>query len=483
MRFNLPMIFSLMGIVSIINGLFMALCIPVALFYEEPLIVAFGISSALAIGAGFFLRQRNRGARKELTKRDGYLIVTLSWLTMIVFGAAPYLISGAIPNVTNAFFEAVSGYTTTGATILTDIESMPKSLLLWRSLTQWIGGMGIIVLAVAILPILGIGGMGLFVAEAPGVSTDKMHPRIAGTARRLWFIYVFLTATEAVLLWLGDMPVFDAINHAMTTVAIGGFSTSDTSFVETSPYIQYVVMAFMVIAGVNFNLLFLGFRGRFRAAFRNEEFRYYLLALLFFVTLTTIVVMTMSPNPVEQTFRDASFQAVSIITTTGYSSADYTAWTPFLTTIFLLMMFSGGSSGSTAGGIKIVRHVILIKNSLLELKRQLNPSAILPLRFSGKAVADKITSNVLAFFVAYITIFAIGFIIMTALGMDVDSAMGSVAATIGNVGPGIGSVGPAETYAEVPWAGKWVLSFFMLLGRLELFTILVILTPHFWRRI
>jgi len=462
----------------------MLLCLPVSLFYEHSawgaVLSAAGVSFLVG-GATWLLTRRQEN--KELRSKDGYLVVTLGWLLMSFFGSLPYVFSGAIPTYPDAFFEAISGYTTTGATILTDIEALPKDILFWRSLTQWIGGMGIIVLAVAILPILGIGGMQLFVAEAPGVTPDKLKPRIRDTAKRLWIIYIGLTLLETVLLMFGGMDLYDAINHGLTTMATGGFSPKNASIAfYDSAYLQYVMIIFMFLAGTSFSLTYFAYKGAFDKVWQNEEFRYYLFSVLIIILITTIGIYLVSDVGLEQSFRDAAFQVVSVISTTGYITADYTSWAPLLTVIFFLLMFIGGSAGSTAGGVKIVRHVVLLKNSILEMKRQVHPSAIIPVRMNGKAVTQDITFNVLAFFIIYITIFATGSMLMASIGVDFMTAIGAVATSLGNIGPGLGTVGPVDNFAGIPDAGKWLLSFLMLLGRLELFTVLILLTPYFWNR-
>lgn len=484
MRFNYRVIVNIIGLLLMLNGVFMFLCIPFSLYFGEGDLTAIVMSGGITIGSGFSLWVFTRNfSNKELRKRDGYIIVTLGWLSMSFFGCLPYLLSGSIPNLTDAFFETISGFTTTGATILTDIESVHKGILFWRSLTQWIGGMGIIVLAVAILPILGIGGMQLFVAESPGISPDKMQPRIKETAKRLWFIYVLLTLAETLLLWLGGMTFYDAINHGLTTMATGGFSTKNSSAIHFSPFIQYVLIIFMFLAGTNFTMTYFGLHGQFRKVIRNEEFRFYAGFCVMLTVVTSLGIYFSSHNDLEWSIRHGLFQVVSIITTTGYVSADYTSWTPFITVLFFVMMFFGASAGSTAGGVKIVRHIILIKNSILELKRQLHPSAVIPVRFNHKAVSRDITFNILAFIMIYIAIFAIGSVLMALLGVDILTAMGSVATSLGNIGPGMGTVGPVHNFAHIPSGGKWLLSYLMLLGRLELFTVLILFTPYFWRKL
>jgi trk system potassium uptake protein TrkH len=463
----------------------MFLCIPFSLYFGGRDVYAILLSGGITIITGFGLWGITKNLKnKELRKRDGYIIVVFGWLSMSFFGTLPYIMSGAIPDFTNAFFETMSGYTTTGATILIDIESMDKGILFWRSLTQWIGGMGIIVLAVAILPILGIGGMQLFIAEAPGISPDKLQPRIKETAKRLWFIYVLFTLIETILLWAGGMTFFDAINHAFTTMATSGFSTKNDSIAYfTSPFIQYVIIFFMFLGGTNFTIIYFILHRKFDVLLKNDEFKFYFAFCMLFSFITAITIYFVTPLGIEQSFREGLFQVTSIITTTGFTTADYTAWTPFLTVLFFILMFFGASAGSTGGGVKIVRHIILLKNSVLELKRQLHPSAVIPVRLNKKAISRDITFNVLAFIMIYITIFALGSIFMAFLGVDFVTAIGSTAACLGNVGPGIGSVGPADNFAHIPTTGKWFLSFLMLLGRLELFTVLMLLTPYFWRKL
>jgi len=462
----------------------MLLCLPVSFFYDnnawQALLSASGIS-ALTGALTWWLTRKQQN--KELRSKDGYLVVTLGWLLMSFFGSLPYVLSGAIPTYPDAFFESISGFTTTGATILTDIEALPKDILFWRSLTQWIGGMGIIVLAVAILPILGIGGMQLFIAEAPGVTPDKLKPRIRDTAKRLWIIYIGLTLIETALLMFGGMSFYEAINHGLTTMATGGFSPKNASIAfYDSAYLQYVITIFMFLAGTSFSLTYFASKGALDKVWQNEEFRYYLFSVLIIIFITSVGIYAFSDLGIEQSFRDAAFQVVSVISTTGYITADYTAWAPLLTVIFFLLMFVGGSAGSTAGGVKIVRHMVLLKNSILEMKRQVHPSAIIPVRVNGKAVTQDITFNVLAFFIIYVTVFAIGSVVMALIGVDFLTAIGAVATSLGNVGPGLGTVGPVDNFAGIPAAGKWFLSLLMLLGRLELFTVLILLTPYFWNR-
>ncbi len=462
----------------------MLACLPFSIYYNEGDHVAILGAGLITLSSGGLLAWLTHNpTAKELSKKDGYLVVTFGWLVMSFFGTLPYLLSGAIPNITDAFFETMSGYSTTGASILYDIESVHKGILFWRSLTQWIGGMGIIVLTIAILPLLGIGGMQLFVAEAPGISPDKLQPRIKETAKRLWLIYIGLTAAETLLLWVGEMDFYNALNHALTTMATGGFSTKNASITYFStPYTHYIIIIFMFLAGTNFTITYLALHGEFKKVINNEEFRFYFIFCVAAGLLIAVGILVISNSPVEKTLRNGLFQVVSIITTTGYVTADYTSWPPFITVIFFVLMFFGGSAGSTAGGVKIVRHVVLVKNSILEFKRQIHPTAVIPVRLNKTAVDRDITFNVLAFIMIYISIFALGSIIVAMMGVDFETALGSVATTLGNIGPGIGSVGPIDNFGHMPDQAKWFLSGLMLLGRLELFTVLILFTPYFWRR-
>ncbi len=484
MRFNFRAVLAIQGILAMLLGGFMLLCLPVSYIYQDGTAYTFFMSGAFAIVAGFALWYIfSRSGDSELRKKDGYLVVTLGWLSMALFGAIPYLLSGTIPVYADAFFETMSGFTTTGASILTDIEALPHGILMWRSMTQWIGGMGIIVLAVAILPLLGIGGMQLYVAEAPGVSPDKLKPTIRATAIRLWLIYLILTVSEFLLLLIGGMNVFDAINHSLTTMATGGFSTKNASIAHfSSPFIHYVITIFMFLAGMNFTLTYFGLHGKIKKIFENEEFRYYLALVIIVATLVSIFIYNCTDQTYELSFRQSLFSVISIVSTTGYVTADYTTWSPLLTMIFFMLMFVGASAGSTAGGVKIVRHVILVKNSLLEFKRLIHRSAVLPMRFNDKPVTKDITFNIMAFMIIYIMVFALGSITMSYLGADFTTAIGAVATSMGNIGPGLGNVGPSSNFSEISIPGKWFLSFLMLLGRLELFTVLILFTPYFWRK-
>jgi len=480
--FNFKVIVKIMGLLLVVEAAAMILALLVAIGYGGPDVNSFLYSIGITAVSGGILFLLGRKSSNNIAKRDGYIIVTLTWIVFSLFGSLPFMMGGFIPSFTNAFFETMSGFTTTGSSILTDIEALPHGILFWRSMTQWLGGMGIIVLSLAILPALGIGGMQLFVAEVPGPTPDKLHPRIKQTAKRLWGIYVLFTVLETILLYIGKMPLFDAVCHSFTTMATGGYSTKQASIAFfTSPYIQYVITIFMFLAGTNFTLSYLALNGKLKKAWANEEFRWYGFFVLFFTAIITLGLMRNTNTGFEHSFRESLFQVVSIITTTGYATADYLKWPAIMTVFLFSLFFFGGSAGSTGGSIKIVRIVLLLKNSWYELRRLIHPNAVIPVRFNQRTVSDQIMLNVLAFFMIYVLVFFGSVVVYTFIEPDLSSAIGAVATSLGNIGPGLGNVGPAENFYHVPAFGKWFLSFLMLLGRLELFTILILFTPSFWR--
>ena len=461
----------------------MLTCAPISYFMGDSDTSYFLISSLITFLVGGVLWIFGKNSSAGLCKREGYIIVSLGWTVFSLFGALPFYLSQQIPSFTDAYFETISGFTTTGASILNDIESLSHGALFWRSLTQWLGGMGIIVLSLAILPFLGIGGMQLFIAEVPGPTPDKLHPRITETAKRLWGIYIIFTIAEFILLFIGGMSLFDAICHSFTTMATGGYSTKQASIAAyQSPFIQYVIIVFMFLAGVNFTLSYYALRRKFNRVWENEEFRWYLgITLIFTLVIAIGLFIKQKTNP-ELCFRDALFQVTSILTTTGFATADYLKWAPLLTFLILLLMFVGGSAGSTGGGIKVVRILILLKNSYMELKRLVHPNAVIPSRLNKMAIQPSIINNILAFIAFYLLMAVVGFLVMSALGYDVETSIGAVAATLGNIGPGIGQVGPADNFSHVPIFGKWFLSFLMLVGRLEIFTVILLFSPAFWKK-
>ncbi|HEX9778751.1 MAG TPA: TrkH family potassium uptake protein [Geopsychrobacteraceae bacterium] len=423
-------------------------------------------------------------SRKEMSVREGFAIVTFGWSFFALFGALPYLLSGAIPSPVDAVFETMSGFTTTGSTILTHIEGMPKSLLFWRALTHWLGGMGIIVLSLAILPMLGVGGMQLFKAEVPGPTADRLKPRIQDTATLLWGVYLLLTAVETLLLMLGGMTFFDAVCHAFATLATGGFSTRDASVAAyDSVYIDGVITLFMFLAGVNFTLHFQALRGRLREFHRNEEFRCYL-GITLFATLLLLLFNWSGGiyQSLGENLRYSLFQVCAILTTTGFGTADYEIWPVLTQYVLVLLMFIGGCAGSTGGGIKVVRILLLFKHAQVQVFRLIHPRAVRLVKLGNRPVDRDVMQAILGFFALFIGIFVTASLLMAACGMDLVSAASAVIACLANIGPALGSVGPTDNYAAVPTLGKGVLIFCMLMGRLELFTVLVLFFPSFWRK-
>lgn len=480
---NIRIIIRIMSFLLLVEGGFIWLSLPFSFYYQSGDAWALFISGLITAGiGGIGLLSLGKMKNDKMGKREAYIIVSLTWIIISFFGSLPFLIHGSIPSITDAYFEVMSGFTTTGSSILTDIEAMPKGLLFWRSMTHWMGGMGIIVFTLAILPFLGIGGMQLFVAEVPGPTPDKLHPRITGTAKRLWGIYVLLTLVQTILLMFGGMNLFDALCHSFGTLATGGFSTQNSSIALYSPYIQYVIAFFMFLAGVNFTLHYYSLHGKLDRIWKNEEFKFYFFVTLIFTILISLILYTSSSITIEKAFRDSLFQVISIITTTGFVSSDYLLWAPIAWFLIFVLMFSGGSAGSTGGGIKAIRHLLLFKAASLELKKLIHPKAVFTVRYNGNAVNKDYIFNILAFFLFYILIFSAGSIAMAAVGLDFETAIGATIASLGNIGPGIGHVGPVDNYSAIPDLGKWILSFLMLMGRLELFTILVFLSPSFWKK-
>lgn len=479
---NIQPISNVLGVLLLIVGAMMFLCIPFGMSDGFRDLSAFVTSGAITMGFGFLFWIYKFKSSASINKREGYLIVALGWIFMLLFGSLPYQFSSQDIAVHDAIFESVSGLTTTGATIFEDIEALPRMLLLWRSLSQWIGGMGIIVLTVAIFPLLGIGGIELFVAEAPGPTSDKIHPRIQETAKRLWFIYVGLTIFLFIILLLLGMGGFDAVNHALTTMATGGFSTKNSSIAAFDNIgIHYVLILFMFIAGTNYTVIYYGLKGKLKKVWGSEEFRIYVAFVLCLIVVVSCILIFNNGMPIEESIRAAAFQIISLITTTGYITHDYTLWGVGLTIVMFILLFIGANAGSTSGGIKIIRHTVLFKNSLLEFKRLLHPRAMIRIKINKKLVDGKIITHILVFLLLYISLFLFGTITLCGLGVDFESALGAAATSIGNVGPAIGNVGPVDNFAWFTPPVKYILSFLMLLGRLELFTILILFTPYFWK--
>lgn len=481
---NIRLIIKFIGILIMMLSGFMLLSLPWSYHYgETDAIRAILVSASITFASGFLaVMLTRRHDHRNIGKKEGYIIVTLTYVCISFFGALPFYLSGYIPVFSDAFFESTSGIATTGATILIDIEALPKGLLFWRSMTHWVGGMGIIVLTLAILPILGVGGMQLFVAEVPGTTPQRLHPRITQTAKRLWGIYVGLTLVQTILLMLGGMDFFHSLNHAFSTVATGGFSTQNDSIAGYSAYVQYVVILFMILGATSFTLHYYVIKGQFNKVLNNEEFLFFLKVIGIFTLLFTTMLILVNQSGFEYTFRKSLFQVVSIVTTTGFITTDYMGWSGFIWFLLFLLMFTGGCIGSTAGGLKMIRIMILIKNTRLEFRRLLHPMAVIPVRVNHRTIPQDIIHNFLAFFLLYMLLFMAGSAVMTLFGLDFASAIGASAATLGNVGPAIATVGPIQSYAGIPDGAKWVLSAFMIIGRLEIFTVLLLFSPSFYKK-
>jgi trk system potassium uptake protein TrkH len=456
----------------------------VSLVYHDGSTRALLFSTLITTSIGLVFLLLTRGKENgPLSHRDGIAIVTFGWIVAGLFGTLPYLFSAAVPDFTNAYFESVSGFTTTGASVISDIEAMPKGILLWRSLTQWLGGMGIIVLSIAILPFLGVGGMQLYKAEVPSPVVDKLKPRISETAKTLWKVYLLITVLEIFLLLVGGMPLFDAVCHAFCTMPTGGFSTKNASIAYyDSPYIDGVILAFMLLAGINFSLHYKLLKGDFTIFGKDPECRVFLILVAVFVLVLTLNIYGPVYDSIGEAFRYATFQVGSIITTTGFVTADYDRWPALSQKILLGCMFLGAMAGSTGGGMKIMRVMLLVKHSYQEIFRIIHPHAVTTVKLGGRAVPTEILSSIWGFFILYLGLFILATLIMASLGLDMISAFASVAASIGNIGPGLGAVGPVKNYLGIPLLGKWVLIFCMLLGRLEIYTVIILLVPEYWRK-
>ena len=475
-------VIHLQGLLLMFLAASMLLPIPFSLYYGDTDYWALLISAGATFLSGFLIYKITR-FKQDLRAKEGFAVVTLGWIILSLFGSLPFVLSGAVSSFTDAFFETMSGFTTTGATILVDIEPLPHGILFWRSLTHWLGGMGIIVLSLAILPFLGVGGMQLFKAEVPGPVADKLTPRITETAKILWGVYVLLSAAETGLLMLGGMNLFDALTHTFGTMATGGFSTRNASVgAYDSAYIDYVIIFFMLLAGTNFSLHYRFLRGDFRAHLRNTEFLYFLSIIALATIIIGVDTFFNQYQNLPKALQDTLFQVVSIQTTTGYGTADYEQWAFSSQFVLFSLMFIGGCAGSTGGGMKVIRIHLLIKFVFSEITRLIHPHAVVPVRLRKITVPRDVVTNVLGFFILGVLVFIAGVFAMSALGLDMATSFGATAATLWNIGPGLGSVGPTDNYAHIPLIGKWMLSLFMLMGRLELFTVIILFSPAYWRK-
>lgn len=481
--FHPKAIFRIIGFLLLFEALSLLSCIPVALYYGEPTEYLL-LSVAAMVVSGSFFAYVCRKAGRNVSRKDGYIVVTVIWIIFSLFGSLPYMLSGYIPSFTDAFYETMSGFTTTGSSILSNIESLPRSLLFWRSLTHWIGGLGIVFFTVAVFPIFGLGDMHLFAAESVGPMRAKLHPRISVTARWILTVYIGLTVIATVAFYAAGMGWFDALCHSMSTVSTGGFSTKQASIAAFgSPLIEYVTILFMFIGGVSLSLQYLFiFKGRVKELFRDTEFRTYLMFVLFFTAIISVGLFLTTTMTAEWSFRTALFQVVSIQTTTGFATVDYTLWSPLLWLMLCGLMFVGACSGSTSGAMKCVRVATLFKVMWNEFKRIVHPNAVLPVRMARKIVPTSVQSAILAYTVIYFFMVIVGLVVNMAFGIDFLNSFGLSVASVGNVGPALGNYGPMDSLALLPAGVKWFCSFQMLVGRLEFFAVLLLLTPIFWKR-
>ncbi len=482
---QLLVIQKILGLLLMLFSVTMLPPLSIALWYEDKTVKTFMLCFMLILSIGAFLWLPVRKVSKELRLRDGFIVVVLFWAGLGLIGALPFLLaSDPDMSFTDSLFESVSGLTTTGATVMTGLDQLPKSILFYRQELQWLGGMGIIVLAVAILPMLGIGGMQLYRAETPGpIKDSKLTPRITETAKALWYIYLSLTIACALMYWLAGMSPFDAISHSFSTVSIGGFSTHDQSIgYFDSELINAVAVVFMLIAGINFTLHFIGWRSMSLNTYRKDsEVKAFVGVLLGLCVISCVYLgLKATYDDALGTISHGVFQSVSIATTTGFTTAAYQDWPTFLPVLLIFASFIGGCAGSTGGGLKVIRVVLLYKQGKREIRRLVHPNAIIQIKLAGKPVDESVINAVWGFFAAYVAVFALMLILLMATGLDQITAFSAVAACLNNLGPGLGEVG--ANYTGISDMSKWLLCLAMLLGRLEIFTLLVLLTPVFWRR-
>jgi trk system potassium uptake protein TrkH len=477
-------ILNTIAIMSFFFGLTMMIPLLVGLYYRDQSVGPMLKSMGITVCSGLLLHLIFRSGKAEvISQREGMAIVAIGWTAVGLFGALPFYFASEFGSFVDAAFESVSGFTTTGASILTNIEAVSKGLLFWRSFIQWLGGMGIIVLSVAILPFLGVGGMQLYKAEVPTPVPDKLKPRIRDTAMILWKVYALISLAEIVLLLLGGMGLYDAVCHTFTTMPTGGFSTKNASIANfDSVYFDFVFIFFMLMAGINFSLHYQMLKGKPLVFWKDSECRFFLCTVLLLVIVVSINVYGSVYETIGNAFRYGAFQVVSIITTTGYATADYERWPGMSQLILLLCMFIGASAGSTGGGMKCLRIMLCFKYCYRELFSLIHPHAVTQIKIGGKAVPDDVMRSVVGFLALYMGLFALSAVILAGIGVDFRTSFAAVAASIGNIGPGFGLVGPVDNYAHIPFLGKWLLIWCMLLGRLEIFTVIILVVPEFWRK-
>ncbi len=475
-------VLNTLGSILFFLGLSMIFPFIYAFYYQEKVVNAFIFSMIITTLSGFLL-QKFFPSRETIGPKEGFAISTLGWIFAAGFGTLPFVFADTFPSFIDAYFESMSGFTTTGASVLVPIEGNPYAILFWRDFIQWLGGMGIIVLVVAILPALGAGGMQLFKSEVPGPEPDRLKPRIKETAKLLWAVYILISALQVTCLYFTGMSLFDALTHMFGTMPTGGFTPRNLSVgTYDNPIFETIIIIFMFIAGANFTLHYKALHGNVKSLIKDREFLFYTGVILFSILAITTQLRLYIYNSIFTALRYASFQVVSIATTTGFVTTDYDTWPAFSKSVLLILMFVGGCAGSTGGAIKNIRVLLLLKQAYREILKLIHPKAITPIRLGDKTVSEEVMRNITGFFFLYVFIFIISSFIMSILGLDIVSAMASVAATLGNVGPGLGLVGPVQTYALIPPLGKIVLILCMLLGRLEIYTVLILVIPEFWKK-
>ena len=471
----------LIGLLLAFESILLLACCCVSMIYGESDLMSFVVSFALCLSVSAILVVYGRRRKCTMSRNEGYIVVALSWVFFSVFGMIPYLWGGFIPNITDAFFETMSGFTTTGATILDNIESMPHGILFWRSLTQWIGGLGIVCFTIVLLPGFGASSQMLYLSEATGVTHNKLCPKTRVMARYIFMVYILLTAVESALLMAGGMGLFDAVCHSMTTTATGGFSTKQASIAYWhSPYIEYVVSLFMLLSAINFSLYIVACKSKWKQLRKNTELKWFACSVGLLTLVISVVLFLNNGYGVEEAFRKSLFQVATCHTSCGFATDDYNLWPPFTWMLLIFAMLSGGCTGSTSGGVKNLRLIIIANCIRNQFRQILHPRAVLPVR-AGFPFDNKLVTTVLVFFAAYLSVAFIGWTLLMAFGVDFTEAMSTVISAMGNVGPGLGSFGPAFSWAALPDAAKWILSSLMLIGRLEIFGFLLIFYRSTWK--
>ena len=481
---NIRFVIKILGLMFVLESIFMSSAVVVAFLYGGNDLYPLLLSCLLMLLTGVVFFFIGRNAQDPANgRREGMLIVTLTWLLLSFLGMLPYYLGGYVDSVADAYFETISGFTTTGASIMKDIESLPHGILFWRSLTQWQGGIGVILFTVAILPIFGVGASQMFEAETTGITHERFLPRVTQVAKRIWGVYLLLTACVFSLLLLGPMNLFDALNHALTLISTGGYSTKNMSLAYwDSAYVEYVSIGSMFVGALNMSLIFFCFKAQFKRLFYDEEFRWFAGSVVICTIIIAVWISFKNYMQGEEAIRSAAFQVVTLISGSGFATDNYITWGPFFWVFALILMIISGCAGSTSGGLKMSRFVVLVKNLSNSFKKQTHPHAVIPVRVNGRAVSADLVHRILAFVFAYLALIIVSCLILAFLGMGFEEAVGAAVSCMGNVGPALGDLGPVANYATIPDIAKWYLGFLMMVGRLEIFTVLTILVPGFWKQ-